>query len=35
MEKVVDARTMAADIFEICGNFWIVEDYCGIKPYKM
>ena len=26
MEKGVDTRTLSAEIFENCGNFWIVED---------
>ena len=37
MEKGADAQTLSAKKFEICGNFWIVENlfaYCGIKPYK-
>ena len=27
MEKGVEARTFSAEIFESCGNIWIVEDY--------
>ena len=27
MEKGADARTLSAEIFENCGNFWIVEEY--------
>ena len=27
MEKDADMRTMSAEIFENCGNFWIAEDY--------
>ena len=27
MEKGVDARTMSAETFENCGNFWYLEDY--------
>ena len=26
MEKGVDTRTLSAEIFENCGNFWIMED---------
>ena len=26
MEKGVDMRTLSAEIFENCGNFWIVEE---------
>ena len=27
MEKGADARTLSAEIFDNCGNFWILEDY--------
>ena len=27
MEKGADAQTLSAEIFENCGNFWIVEEY--------
>ena len=27
MEKGADTRTLSAEIFENCGNFFIVEDY--------
>ena len=27
MEKGVDARTMSAETFENCGNFWYFEEY--------
>ena len=27
MEKGADARTLSAEVFENCGNFWIVEEY--------
>ena len=27
MEKDVDTRTLSAEIFENCGNIWIVEGY--------
>ena len=26
MEKGLDTRTLSAEIFNNCGNFWIVED---------
>ena len=26
MEKGADTRTLSAEIFENCGNFWIMED---------
>ena len=34
MEKGADARTLSAEIFENCGNFWIVEDYSPISSEK-
>ena len=27
MEKGADAQTFSAEIYENCGNFWIVEEY--------
>ena len=27
MEKDADLQTLSEEIFENCGNFWIVEDY--------
>ena len=27
MEKGADVQTLSAEIFEKCGNFWIVEDF--------
>ena len=30
MEKGVDTRTLSAEIFEKCGNFWILEDYAPL-----
>ena len=27
MEKGADARTLSAEIYENCGNIWIVEEY--------
>ena len=27
MEKAADARTLSVEIFQMCGNFQIVEDY--------
>ena len=33
MEKGVDARTLSAEIIENCGNFCIVDDYFGTKPF--
>ena len=34
MEKGADARTLSAEIFENCGNIWIVEDYSPIFSEK-
>ena len=30
MEKGADTRTLSAEIFENCGNIWIVEDYAPL-----
>ena len=30
MEKGVDTRTLSAEIFENCGNFFILEDYAPL-----
>jgi len=27
MEKGADAQTLSMEIFEICGNIWILKDY--------
>ena len=27
MEKGADAQTLSIEIFENCGNFWIMDDY--------
>ena len=34
MEKAADTQTLSAEIFENCGNFWIVKGYSLLMVEK-